>query len=102
VQQAGFQEYSESVERAGDSLKQLNVQLPEARRGTGLVEVRTVPPGADILLNGTNTGRKTPFTLELNAGQHNITVYLKGYQAVQRRIVVEAGRTVTVNEILPK
>jgi len=102
VQRAGFQEYEESVELTADSLKQLSVSLVEARRGMGLVEVRTVPPGADIIVDSTNTGRRTPFTLELAAGEHTITLYLRGYQAVNKKVVVGADKTVSLNEILPR
>jgi hypothetical protein len=68
----------------------------------GLVEVRTVPPGADIIVNGTNSGRKTPFTLELPAGEYQLTLFIRGYQAVTKRVVVQANRTSAINEVLPK
>jgi hypothetical protein len=66
------------------------------------VEVRSVPPGADIILNGTNTGRKTPARLELPAGSYRLTIFLRGYAAVQRAIQVEPGQTVTLNESLAR
>jgi len=102
VQRAGYEDFEELVVLTADSLKQLSVSLVEARRGMGLVEVRTVPPGADIIVNGTNTGRRTPFTLELPAGDHTITLYLRGYQAVNKKVTVGSDKTVSVNEILPR
>jgi hypothetical protein len=78
-------------------------QQPAARpAGDGFVEVRSVPPGADIILNGTNTGRKTPARLELPAGSYRLTIFLRGYAAVQRAIQVEPGQTVTLNESLAR
>lgn len=102
LERSGFQGYEETVELTADSLKQLSVSLVQARSGVGIVEVRTVPPGADIIVNGTNTGRRTPFTMELKAGEHTLTLYLRGYKAVNKKITVETNGTVSVNEILPR
>jgi serine/threonine-protein kinase len=104
VQKAGYQEYQATMDLTGDSLQQLSVPLAEspATRRVGLVEVRTVPPGADIIINGTNSGRKTPFTLELPAGEYTLTLFIRGYQAVNKRVVVQTDRTSAINEVLPK
>jgi serine/threonine protein kinase len=102
VQKAGFQDYATTMDLTGDSLQQLSVPLSEERKGVGLLEVRTVPPGADIIVNGTNSGRKTPFTLELPAGEYTLTLFIRGYQAVNKRVVVQADRTSAINEVLPK
>lgn len=78
-------------------------QQPATRAaGPGFVEVRSVPPGADILINGNTIGRKTPSRIELPFGQYRLTVFLRGYAASQRVIQVEAGQTLTLNETLFK
>jgi len=102
VQKAGYEGYQGTIELQADMLKQINVQLPERPRGAGWVDTRTVPPGADILVNGTNIGRRTPARLELPSGEYTLTLYLRGYQAVRKQIIVEANKTVQVNEILPR
>ena len=61
-----------------------------------------MPPGADILIDGTNTGRKTPFVLQLNAGKYTVTLFLKGYQPIRKQVGVEPNKTISINEILPK
>ena len=58
----------------------------EARRGVGLVEVRTVPPGADIIVDGTNTGPALPLTSggasfttsTLSPGYHQVEALYSG------------------------
>jgi hypothetical protein len=69
-------------------------------RVVGWVEFRSVPPGADILVNGNSTGQRTPFRLELSAGQHSVTLFLRGYQSVQRTITVRENQTVPFQEVL--
>ena len=101
VQKQGYETFEQSVPVAGDSLPQLSVQLPERTRGMGFVEVRTVPPGAEIFVDGSSSGRKTPFTLQLSPGRHTIGLILRGYRAVQKEIVVEANKSISLNEVLP-
>ncbi len=66
------------------------------------VAVESDPEGAVIEVDGTNSGRKTPFTLELPAGEYQLTLFVRGYQAVNKRVVVQANRTSAINEVLPK
>jgi hypothetical protein len=64
------------------------------------VDLRTVPPGADILVDGASTGQRTPSRLELPAGQHNLTLFLRGYRSVQRTITVPENQTLPLQEVL--
>jgi serine/threonine-protein kinase len=115
VQKAGYGRHEGSVELKDEEIRGLNFQLqaqPQAQpqpqppasrpqsRAVGWIEMRTVPPGADILVNGSSTGRRTPFRLELPAGQHNLTLFLRGYQSVQKTITVLEDQTVPLQEVL--
>ena len=79
-------------------------QAPPATRaaGSGFLEVRTIPPGADIILDGTNTGRKTPNRLELPARTYRLAIFLRGYAPIQRAITIEDGKPLVINEQLVK
>jgi hypothetical protein len=102
VAKSGYEGAERTIELKGDSLQQLNVQLAERPRGAGYLDVRTVPPGADILVDGTNTGRKTPSVIQLPAGRYTLTLFLKGYQPLRRQVTVDPNRTLAINEILPR
>jgi hypothetical protein len=100
----GYEPFEQAVRLAENSLMDLKVPaLAEQKqlRAAGWIEIRTVPRGADILIDNTNTGRKTPDRLELPAGEYTLTLYLKGYQVVRERIVVAAGQTAQLNRTLP-
>jgi len=117
LEKAGYQRHELTVQLRADELKRINVELAEARggapatqapapapakRSTGWLDVRSIPPGADVLIDGTNTGRKTPARIELPAGEHTVVIYVKGYQAVRKTVTIGDGLTFTINEVLPK
>jgi serine/threonine protein kinase len=104
VAKQGYEPFEQDVKLVENQLAVMKVPPLEEQkqpRGPGWVEVRTVPRGADILIDNTNTGRKTPDRLELPAGEYTLTLYLKGYQVVRERIVVAAGQTAQLNRTLP-
>jgi hypothetical protein len=68
----------------------------------GTITVRSIPRGADILIDGKNTGRKTPDEFTLPAGTYTLTVYLPGHAPAHEKIIVEANQSVTVNKTLEK
>ncbi len=67
---------------------------------TGVVEVRTVPPGARVTSGGKPLGRTTPTNLRLPAGRHMLSLSLEGYQTLHVGVEVPAEGNVTLNERL--
>jgi len=113
LQKAGYGRYEGSVELKDEDIRGLNFQLqaqstqqqaarPQApqARAAGFVDLRTVPPGADILVDGASTGQRTPARVELPAGQHSLTLFLRGYRSVQRTITVPENQTLPLQEVL--
>jgi len=68
---------------------------------TGWIWVRSSPPAARILVDGAETGLRTPARLELNSGEHEIQLVRKGYGASHRNISLESGKTMQFTETLP-
>ncbi|HEX5037362.1 MAG TPA: serine/threonine-protein kinase [bacterium] len=64
----------------------------------GKLSVTSDPPGAKVYMNGENTGRTTPTTLEnLSPGKRvTVALYQKGYEDWRRTYTVEGNRTVPV------
>ncbi|MGH9775876.1 MAG: protein kinase domain-containing protein [Candidatus Acidiferrales bacterium] len=71
-------------------------------QGVGRVEIRTVPPGADILVDGASTGHRTPFTLELPPGGHKLTLYMQGYTPLNEVVVADPGKPLQIERVLRK
>jgi formylglycine-generating enzyme required for sulfatase activity len=74
----------------GDAKKKLTLQM---RPNFGSVEITTTPEsGAQILLNGQETGKTSPCTLDrVPSGQHRITAILSMYSSSERAITMSAG-----------
>jgi hypothetical protein len=81
-------EYSESQKAA------------PAAASAGWIWVRSTPPGARILLDGAETGQRTPARLELQAGQHEVRLVRRGFGSASRNVVVDQGQTMQFTQTL--
>lgn len=61
---------------------------------TGSIKFVSVPPNAEIFIDGVDQGVKTPFTAPgIPAGPHSITVKFAGYKDASESVTVAAGST---------
>jgi len=67
----------------------------------GWIWVRSNPAAARILVDGAETGLRTPSRLELQAGDHQIEVVRRGFANVRRSMTLAPGQTMQFNETLP-
>lgn len=65
---------------------------------TGIVEVRTIPPGATVYGDGKAVGGTTPTSLRLSAGRHTLTLSLSGYRPLQKEVDLPADGSIVINE----
>jgi serine/threonine protein kinase len=72
-----------------------------AATSTGWIWVRSSPPGARILVDGSETGLRTPARLELQAGQHEVRLVRRGFSTTQRNVTVDSGHTIQFTDSLP-
>ena len=73
-----------------------------SKEDSGTLEIRTTPKGAEILVNGNPSGKKTPVKTSSPVGNYTITLQLDGYKPVTRKIQVAKGQTTGISEILEK
>ncbi len=64
---------------------------------TGIVEVRTIPPGATVQADGSLVGGQTPTSFRLSVGPHTLVISLSGYRPIQRQVTVSENDTAPVN-----
>lgn len=67
---------------------------------TGSLNVRTVPPGAEILIPTMGARYTTPKRLDLAPGEYTVTLFLRGYKPVKKTILVTVNKETTLNETL--
>lgn len=60
-----------------------------SRESVGSIDVGSVPAGADIWLDGENTGRKSPALIEkVSAGEHTLRLVMDGYMDDEHTVTV--------------
>jgi len=73
-----------------------------SKEDSGRLEIRSTPKGAEILVNGNPTGKKTPVKTDSAVGAYTITLQLDGYKPVTRKIQITKGQTTGIDETLEK
>jgi len=102
LQVPGRDPYTKTFEvKADGSILNRNVDMSGliAAGPTGIVEVRTIPPGATVQVEG-KTYAGTPTSFRLSAGRHTLTISLSGYAPLQKEVDVPADGSRAVNERL--
>lgn len=78
------------------------VQMPAASPPEpAIVDFRTDPSGADIMLDGNFAGN-TPSSLQVAPGRHTIELRLNGYRSFTRSIKIDEGSHPSVSTTLEK
>jgi len=100
LRQAGKEIYSSAFEIKHDG--QMFTKKVDLGGGpavpTGIVEVRTIPPGATVYADGKAVGGTTPTSLRLSAGRHTLTLSLSGYRPLQKEVDLPADGSIVINE----
>jgi len=71
-----------------------------APASAGWIWVRSSPPGARILVDGAETGLRTPARLELQVGEHEVRLVRQGFGTARRNVMVNQGQTMQITETL--
>ncbi|HXZ19096.1 MAG TPA: PEGA domain-containing protein, partial [Candidatus Acidoferrales bacterium] len=102
VKLSGYSTVSRTIEVREGRITEERVHQPAAGKNAamGTLDVLSVPVGADIIINGENTGRRTPSKIELPAGEFEVTLYLKGYAPFRQTVTVQQGRTAPLEAVL--
>jgi hypothetical protein len=64
------------------------------------VDISTDPKGANIFIDGVERGVTPKIISDLETGPHNLILNYPGYERLQKRIMVEDGKTLPISEYL--
>jgi hypothetical protein len=96
-----YEDWTGYVNIYENKVTSLNVDLkPIPSPTTGSIEVSSVPPGAQVFLDGTYEGKTTSQGLYLSGvapGKHVITVTHEGYREYSTNVNVNVGETAVVS-----
>jgi serine/threonine-protein kinase len=97
VNRPGAAPYENTFTAKSGVLMNVKVNLGGAVAATGIVDVKTIPPGATVWADGNSVGGQTPTSFRLTTGQHTLVISLSGFKPVQRVIEVRADGNVEVD-----
>jgi len=97
----GYEPYAGGIQVKDNIQTLLNVPLSEKSASrVAWAQVNSVPKGAEIIVDGTSTGKFTPARVQVPSGVHTITLQLNGFQLAKRTFQVSEGGTVPIDEAL--
>jgi len=83
---------------AGSDFEEKTNYITVTEPEPGNIEVTSTPAGAAIWLDGEDTSKVTPITLEnVPAGDHVVTLKLAGYADASKEVTIVSGETATVS-----
>ena len=96
VMQPGAAPYENTVALKSGEIISKTITLGAAV-ATGIVEVRTIPPGATVTADGTPVGGQTPTSFRLPVGAHALVISLSGYLPIRQQVTASESGTTAVN-----
>lgn len=92
LSKAGYAPLTRSVRLMGGRATAVGANL---KAEVGNLAVNSTPPGAEIFLDGKNTGKVTPATFPLASGEHKVEVKKSGYQEAETTTAIKSGQNHT-------
>jgi len=98
----GYDAYSTQVEVRSDGQAKLDAELHQKNGHVAWAQISSSPAGAEIWVDGKDTGQHTPARVEIPSGIHTIALKMDGYQVARRGVEASEGGTVAVSQNLLK
>jgi hypothetical protein len=93
---ASIQEYLALHDLSPQDRAEAEHELQVLRTRPSMLTITTTPPGAAVIVDGRQTLGPTPFSAELSAGSHMISVRMGGFLEEKRSLDARFGRAVIV------
>jgi hypothetical protein len=99
VQLDGYENLEQPVDIQAGQPAVLNLTLKKIPIGS--LEVRSFPPGAEVSIGGQVAG-KTPLTIPLAAGSHDVGLSMPGFTSARKTVLVQDGKRSEFELTLPE
>ena len=81
-----------------ESAEAITIDLPAAVPMYGLLDVSSTPMPANIIVDGNDTGKQTPDTIQnLLVGEHTLTVTKPGYHTYTQKVTITENQIAEIN-----
>ena len=102
IRRPGMTPYENTFAARSGLLTTVRVSLNGGAPATGIVEVKTIPPGATILADAKPIEGQTPTSFSLSAGEHTLIISHVGCRPVRQTVEVKANGTLQVDIRMPR
>jgi eukaryotic-like serine/threonine-protein kinase len=99
---SGYDAYVSQIEVRSDGQSKVNAEFHQKNGHIAWAQINSFPEGAEIWLDGSDTGQHSPARVEVPSGIHNIVLKLDGFQPARQVIQASEGGTIPVSKILSK
>jgi len=99
---SGYDAYVGQVDVRSDGQSRISAELHPKNSHVAWAQISSFPEGAEIWLDGSDTGQRAPARVEVPSGIHNIVLKLDGYQSARQVIQASEGGTIPVSKILSR
>jgi len=100
----GYEAFVEHIQIKDNIQTTLDAEMKQKSQGSHVAwaQVNSTPEGAEIFIDGNDSGQATPARVQVPTGVHIIGFHLNGYQVARHAIEASEGGTVSVTESLSK
>jgi len=100
IRKQGYVDQWKSINVQENKTSEVNIALVQVVQ-VGQLDIKSEPPGAEIVLDDKSLGKTTPFSIkQIKIGEHTITLRLAGYKPIIVTVTVEHKKTSVVSETL--
>jgi serine/threonine protein kinase len=98
----GYEAFSEHIQIKDNIQTTLDAELKQRSQSTHVAwaQVNSTPEGAEIFVDGNDSGQVTPARVQVPTGVHIVALHMSGYQIAKHAIQASEGGTVSVTETL--
>jgi hypothetical protein len=89
----------QTLDQSAQELISALLEKAIARAGKTAIEIRTVPPGASITIDGTWTGT-SDVTIPVPPGAHQVQIQRSGYRPYSQQVITTEGQTAKLSATL--
>ena len=94
LRRIGFEDWSQAVVVTQSRTMEIQARLTPSRSSRGTLAVKSQPPRAAILLDGSPTGKFTPEQLaDITPGSHQVELQLEGFRPWRGTAVIREGHS---------
>jgi len=100
----GYEAFAEHIQIKDNIQTTLDAEMKPKSQGAHVAwaQVNSTPEGAEIFIDGNDSGQATPARVQVPTGVHIIGFHLNGYQVARHAIEASEGGTVSVSESLSR